>query len=247
VPTVDVVVPVYNEERDLPRNIPTLHAFLSSPLFPYSWRIVIADNASTDATPQVAQELAQGLPQVEYLRIERKGRGIALRTAWGRSQADIVTYMDVDLSTDLAAFPALVRAVAEEGYHLAIGTRLARGAQVRRSLRRTALSRAYMLLLKALLRVRFSDAQCGFKALQRPVAQKLLPLTKDEGWFFDTELLVLAERAGMRIAEVPVRWQEDPDSRVRVLPTAVQDLRGILRLLRERPWRALTAGAPKGP
>jgi len=243
--SVDVVVPVYNEERDLPRNIPILHSFLSSPVFPYSWRIVIADNASTDATPQVAQELAQSLPGVEYMRIEQKGRGIALRTAWGRSQADIVSYMDVDLSTDLSAFPALIRAVAEEGYHVAIGTRLARGAQVKRSLRRTFLSRSYMLILKATLHVHFSDAQCGFKALQRLVAQRLLPVTKDVGWFFDTELLVVAERAGYRIAQIPVRWHEDPDSRVRILPTVAQDLRGIWRLLRERPWQALAVqGSP---
>ncbi|MCS7276093.1 MAG: glycosyltransferase family 2 protein [Dehalococcoidia bacterium] len=235
--TVDVVIPVYNEERDLPRNVPVLHRFLSSEGFPYRWRIVIADNASTDATPQVAHRLARELPGVDYLRIERKGRGIALKTAWGQSQADVVSYMDVDLSTDIAAFPALVRAVAEEGFHLATGTRLARGAQVRRSLKRETLSRGYMLLLKLSLGVRFSDAQCGFKAARADAFRALLPLLRNDNWFFDTELLVIAERAGYRIAEVPVRWQEDHDSRVKVVRTAVEDVRGILRLLRERPWR----------
>ncbi len=242
--TVDVTIPVYNEEKDLPRNIPILHAFLSSPLFPYSWRIIIADNASTDATPEVGKELARSFSHVEYMRIEEKGRGIALRTVWSNSQADVVSYMDVDLSTELSAFPALVRAVVEEGYDVAIGTRLAKGAQVRRSWRRTFLSRGYMVLLKVALHVRFSDAQCGFKALRREVAQTLLPLTLDRGWFFDTELLVLAERAGYRIAQIPVRWEEDPDTRVRLLPTIVRDLQGVWRLTWQRPWRQL---APKKP
>ncbi len=242
--TVDVVIPVYNEEEDLPRNLPVLHRFLSGEGFPYRWRIVVADNASTDATPQVARRLADELPAVEYLRIERKGRGIALKTAWGQSQADVVSYMDVDLSTDIAAFPALVRAVAEGGYHLAIGTRLARGAQVRRSLKREVLSRGYMAVLKLALRVRFSDAQCGFKAARSDAFRALLPLLRNDNWFFDTELLVIAERAGYRIAEVPVRWQEDEDSRVKVLRTVVEDLRGVLRLLRERPWRLAPPPVP---
>jgi glycosyltransferase involved in cell wall biosynthesis len=235
--TVDVVLPVYNEERDLPRNLPVLHRFLSSEGFPYRWRIVIADNASNDDTPQVAQRLARELPGVDYLRIERKGRGIALKTAWGQSPAEVVSYMDVDLSTDIAAFPALVRAVAEGGYHLAMGSRLARGAQVRRSLKREALSRGYMLLLKLALRVPFSDVQCGFKAVRTDTFRRLLPLLRNDNWFFDTELVVIAGRAGYRVAEVPVRWQEDVDSRVRVLRTVAEDLRGVLRLLRERPWR----------
>lgn len=243
---VDIVVPVYNEEADLPRNLPVLHSFLSSELFPYEWRIVIADNASTDATPEVGQRLARELPGVAYLRLPQKGRGRALKAAWGDSRADVVSYMDVDLSTDLSAFPALVRAVIEEGYDLATGSRLVRGAQVRRSLRREVLSRGYMVLLKLLLRVRFHDAQCGFKAGRRPVVQRLLPLIRNDNWFFDTELLVLAEKAGYRIAEVPVRWQEDPGSTVRVLGTVLEDLRGVLRLLRQRPWRQLERASGPG-
>jgi glycosyltransferase involved in cell wall biosynthesis len=242
--TVDVVIPVYNEEQDLPRNIPVLYHFLQSEAFPYRWRIVIADNASTDSTPAVARRLSDELPGVEYLRIDRKGRGIALKTAWGQSQADVVSYMDVDLSTDLAAFPALVRAVAEGGYHLATGTRLARGAQVRRSLKREVLSRGYVALLKLALQVRFSDAQCGFKAARTAAFKALLPLLRNDNWFFDTELLVIAERAGYRIAEVPVRWEEDHDSHVKVLRTVAEDVRGIVRLMRERPWLSAPPPSP---
>lgn len=238
-PRVDVVIPVYNEEKALPRAIPELRGFLSGPDFPYEWRIVIADNASIDDTPAVGRGLSEQTPgEVEYVRIERKGRGFALKTTWGASIADIMSYMDVDLSTGLEAFPPLIRAIAEGGYGVATGSRLARKSKVDRSLKRTALSRGYNLIIKAMLQTRFSDAQCGFKAISREVAQKVLPLVQDNNWFFDTELLILAEKMGYRIKDVPVRWIEDRDTRVRIGATITEDLRGLWRMRRERPWRA---------
>jgi Glycosyltransferases involved in cell wall biogenesis len=238
-PRVDVVIPVYNEEKALPRSIPELRGFLSGPDFPYEWRIVIADNASIDDTPAVGRGLSEQTPgEVEYVRIERKGRGFALKTTWGASIADIMSYMDVDLSTGLEAFPPLIRAIAEGGYGVATGSRLARKSKVDRSLKRTALSRGYNLIIKAMLQTRFSDAQCGFKAISREVAQKVLPLVQDNNWFFDTELLILAEKMGYRIKDVPVRWIEDRDTRVRIGATITEDLRGLWRMRRERPWRA---------
>lgn len=236
-PEVDVVIPVYNEERDLPKNIPILHAFLSSPAFPHEWRIVIADNASTDRTPEASRALTQELSSVAYKRIPQKGRGRALKAAWGESTADIVSYMDVDLSTDLRHFPALIQAITERGCDIATGSRLARGARIRRSLQREVLSRGYVLLIRGMFLTSLSDAQCGFKALRREAAQKLLPRIKDNNWFFDTELLILAEKMGLRVGEVPVRWTEDPDTRVQIGKTVAEDLRGLWRLRTERPWQ----------
>ncbi|HEU4760228.1 MAG TPA: dolichyl-phosphate beta-glucosyltransferase [Dehalococcoidia bacterium] len=243
--SVDVVIPVYNEERALPQTVPRLRDFLSEPAFSYTWRIVIADNASLDRTPEVGRRLADEYgDEVEYVRIEQKGRGRALRQTWLESPMDILSYMDVDLSTELEAFPALISAIAGDGYDIAIGSRLARGARVTRSFSRTALSRGYNAIIKAVFRTRFSDAQCGFKAVSRPVAQELIPLTEDNNWFFDTELLIIAEKLGYRIKDVPVAWIEDPDTRVNVSRTVSEDLRGLWRLRRTRPWLSPSAPRP---
>jgi glycosyltransferase involved in cell wall biosynthesis len=238
VTTVEVVVPVYNEERALPVSIPKLREFLAGPDFPYQWRILIADNASIDNTPAVGRALASQYPgEVEYVRIERKGRGFALKQVWLASPMDIVSYMDVDLSTGLEAFPALIRAVADEGYDVAIGSRLAPGSQVERSLKRRILTRGYNTIIKAMFFTRFSDAQCGFKAVSKAAAQRIVPLIEDNNWFFDTELLILAEKMGYRVKDVPVRWVEDKDTRVKIASTVSEDLRGLLRLRIGRPWR----------
>jgi putative flippase GtrA len=229
---LDVVVPVYNEEGDLGPSIHRLHAYLSD-RFPFSWRITIADNASKDGTPLVAAALAAQLPGVRVVRLEEKGRGRALRTVWSASDAEVVAYMDVDLSTDLDALLPLVAPLISGHSDLAIGSRLARSARVVRGPKRELISRSYNRLLRLALRVRFSDAQCGFKAVRADRARTLLPLVRDSGWFFDTELLVLAERTGLRIHEVPVDWVDDPDSRVDIVATAVADLKGVWRLGRD--------------
>jgi glycosyltransferase involved in cell wall biosynthesis len=233
---VDVVIPVYNEAHVLEASITRLHGFLDEQL-PYRWRIVVADNASTDGTLAVAQRLVATLPQVDVLHLDEKGRGRALRRAWLGSEAGVLTYMDVDLSTDLSAFPALVDAVARDGYALATGSRLARGARTTRSLKRELISRTYNLLIKAAMWTRFSDAQCGFKAINRAAADELLPLVENNEWFFDTELLVLAEKSGYRIKDIPVRWIEDPDTRVKLGKTIREDLKGLWRLRTRRPYR----------
>jgi len=236
--SVDIVIPVYNEEHVLADSVATLRKFLAQG-FAHQYRIVVADNASTDGTLAVAQRLAQKHTDVASLHVPQKGRGRALRAAWLTSPADILSYMDVDLSTDLAAFPPLIEAIASEGYDVAIGSRLARGADIRRSLRREAISRGYNVMIKGLFFTRFSDAQCGFKAASRRAVQELVPLIENNEWFFDTELLILAEKAGYRIKEVPVRWLEDPDTRVNVPKTVWEDVRGLLRLRLRRPWRGL--------
>ena len=232
---VVIVVPVYNEEAILARSIRRLHRFLSDG-FPFTWRIVIADNASTDATPAVAAALERELGRsVAVRRLERKGRGRALRAAWSTSETRVVCYMDVDLSTDLRALLPLVAPLLSGHSDLAVGTRLAHGARVVRGPKRELISRAYNQVLRAALRARFSDAQCGFKAARAEALADLLPAIRDDGWFFDTELLVLAQRRGLRIHEVPVDWIDDPDSRVDIVRTALEDLRGVARLAADGP------------
>jgi putative flippase GtrA len=231
-PVLDVVIPVYNEQHTLAACVHRLHRHLVE-TFPYPFRITVADNASTDATAQVASELAAELGGVTVVRLAEKGRGRALKQVWLASDAPILAYLDVDLSTDLDALWPLVAPLMSGHSDLAIGSRLARGARVVRGARREVISRGYNHLLRAALGARFSDAQCGFKAIRADVAAELLPLVEDPTWFFDTELLVLAERSRLRIHEVPVDWWDDPDSRVDVVSTALDDLRGIRRLRRE--------------
>ncbi|WP_329454787.1 glycosyltransferase [Streptomyces sp. NBC_01497] len=236
-PVLDVTIPVFNEERDLAPCVERLHDHLSR-TFPYGFRITIADNASTDRTPQVAAELDARLPEVRSCRLEEKGRGRALHAVWSHSDAPVLAYMDVDLSTGLNALLPLVAPLISGHSDLAIGSRLARSSRVVRGPKREFVSRAYNMILKSSLSARFSDAQCGFKAVRADVAARLLPMVEDTGWFFDTEMLVLAERAGLRIHEVPVDWVDDPDSRVHIARTAVEDLKGVWRV-----GRALAKGA----
>ncbi|MGK5680672.1 glycosyltransferase [Actinoplanes sp. URMC 104] len=230
-PVLDVVVPVHNEEIDLEPCVRRLQAYLKSS-FPYRFRITIADNASTDSTADVARRLSADLAEVQWVHLPEKGRGRALKHVWTHSDAAVLAYMDVDLSTDLGALLPLVAPLISGHSDLAIGSRLARGSRVVRGAKREFISRSYNLILRGALAARFSDAQCGFKAIRSDVAARLLPMVEDTGWFFDTEMLVLAERAGLRIHEVPVDWIDDPDSRVDIVATAVADLKGIVRLLR---------------
>jgi glycosyltransferase involved in cell wall biosynthesis len=227
---IEVVIPVYNEERALEISVRRLRRYLDAS-FPFPTIITIADNASTDRTWEIASILSRTVDGIRAVRLDEKGRGRALRAAWLASDADVVAYMDVDLSTDLDALLPLVAPLVSGHSDVAIGTRLVRSARVVRGPKRELISRGYNLLVRATLHNEFSDAQCGFKALRRDAADRLLPLVLDNEWFFDTELLVLAERNGLRIHEVPVDWVDDPDSRVHITSTALADLKGIWRLV----------------
>jgi glycosyltransferase involved in cell wall biosynthesis len=233
VPTVDLIIPVYNEERVLAGSVERLRAWCADNL-PYAWRVVVADNASTDGTLDVAKTLAARDPDgTGYIHLEQKGRGRALKRAWLESTADAMCYMDVDLSTDLAMIPPLLRAIVDDGYDVAYGSRLSRQSDIERSLKREINSRGYITLIKLLFWTKFSDAQCGFKAISRRAAQALLPHVRDGEWFFDTELLILAEKNGYRLKEIPVRWVEDKDTRVR-FPQDIMKMGGNLVKLRLR-------------
>jgi glycosyltransferase involved in cell wall biosynthesis len=226
--TVDLVVPVYNEEVALPSSILSLTRFLDASLS-NPWRVVIADNASVDGTGEVARLLCEEDSRVDYLYLPQKGRGRALRAAWLASSADIVAYMDADLSTDLTHFPQLVDAL-ESGYDVAIGSRLSRESQVTRSFKREFISRTYNLLIKSMFLTPFPDAQCGFKALTKQAARSILPQVQNNNWFFDTELLIIAAKRGYRIKSIPVKWDDDPTSTVNIVGTATEDIKGLLRL-----------------
>jgi glycosyltransferase involved in cell wall biosynthesis len=228
---VDVVIPVYNEELDLGPSVAKLREFLKANC-PYRWRIMVADNASKDRTLEIAKELAARHPgEVTFIHLDAKGRGRALKAAWMASDADVVSYMDVDLSTNLRHFMPMIEPLVRGGYQIATGSRLMRGARVTRQLKREMISRGYNLIVKLMFPSRrFSDAQCGFKALSRKAVENLIPSIVDNNWFFDSELLLRAEQCGYRVWEVPVEWVEDLDTRVKIVSTAIEDLKGLWRV-----------------
>lgn len=226
---VNITIPVFNEETILPSSIATLHTFLREHCR-FEWEIVIANNASTDSTLEVARRLSSELDGVRVVHLDQKGRGRALKRVWTESRADILSYMDVDLSSNLYAFPPLIEALISGGFDLGTGSRLLKGSTTKRSFKREVISRTYNILVKLFFFTKFSDAQCGFKAITKEAAAKLLPKIEDTGWFFDTELLVIAEKTGYRIFDLPVSWVEDLDSRVKIIRTAVDDIKGLIRV-----------------
>lgn len=235
-PSVTIVIPVYNEALELAERIETLVGYCKANLGSYQWEIVIADNASTDKTLNIARQLEKKNPRVHALHLDKKGRGRAVKYAWTKSSSDFMAYMDVDLSTDLKHFPPLLQSLSR-GYDIAIGTRNAFGSRVYgRNILRTITSKGYILLIKLFFWVRFTDAQCGFKAVTREVVKTIIPHIKDDAWFFDTELLIYAEKSHLRIYEEPVTWVDNPGSTVRVMKTAQGDLEGLKRLFFTRPW-----------
>lgn len=234
---VKIVLPVYNEEEELEENVIKLRDFVSGNLSDYEVKIVIADNASIDQTPSIAKELAGQYGDLSFLRLEEKGRGRAIKRTWETGEADVYVYMDLDLSTDLKHLPNLINSLSK-GYDLAIGSRLLFNSKIiGRTVKREILSRTYNFLIKILFQTKFSDAQCGFKAISQKAARELLSKIKDNEWFFDSELLILAEKSRLKIYEEPVIWTDNPGSTVRVLKTVTGDLKGLLRLLITKPWK----------
>lgn len=227
--SVDVVIPVLNEAHVLAQSSKRVMAFLEE-RFHCNWRLVIIDNGSTDGTQDVALTLCEQYPRMQFLRLTQRGRGRALRHAWLQSRAEVVCYMDVDLSTGLEHLPELIGAIADEGYDASTGSRLMRESRTTRSFKREVISRIYNIFVKGVLFTRFSDAQCGFKAVSRRVVEQIIPQVVDQSWFFDTELLVLAEKQGYRVKDIPVQWIEDDDSRVKIFKTGWDDIKGVCRL-----------------
>lgn len=238
--SVEITIPVYNEEEELAKSVDKLLVYCEANLNEYEFSITIADNASIDSTPEIGKKLIEKSKKIRYKRFWEKGRGRAVKTIWQSSHADIQVYMDVDLSTNLKHLLPLIRSLENGSYDIAIGSRLLPGSRViERSVKREFISRMYNLLIKFFFMTRFSDAQCGFKAITSKTARALLPHIQDNEWFMDTELLVVGEKLGYKIYEEAVEWHDNPGSTVRVLPTAMGDMRGLLRLFIKRPWRKL--------
>ncbi len=228
-PLVDILLPVYNEEKVLEWSVNTLKDFLNKNVDFFDWIITIGDNASIDKTQEIAKELEKKYSDVHLYHINQKGRGRMVKYAWCHSKADVLAYMDVDLSTDLKCLLPLVQAILD-GYDISIGSRHYKGSHLERSIKREIISRGYLIILKLFLDFPFSDAQCGFKAVSKKVVKELIPIIEDNEWFFDTELLYRGYKAGYKIKEIPVHWIEDKDSRVRIIRTAWLDLVGVMRM-----------------
>ncbi len=236
-PSVNIVIPVYNEEAELETSMHTLVSYLSAHLADFRWIVTIADNASVDRTYAIATKLAKKNPRIYALHLDQKGRGRAVKHVWSQGEYDYLAYMDVDLSTDLQHIPPLLHSL-QRGYDIAIGSRNLRGSQIYgRNIIRTITSKGYIFLIKLFFWVHFSDAQCGFKAITKRVKDSLLPTIQDNEWFFDSELLIVGEKKGFRIYEEPVTWIDNPGSTVRVYKTAIGDLAGLYRLFLTRPWK----------
>ena len=236
-PTVDVVIPCLNEVKVIRDSLEkTLACFDANPQ--YQWRVIVADNGSTDGTSEVVRQMETEDPRVKALVLAIRGRGLALKEAWTTSTADVVSYMDADLSTDLVHLPKLIEMVVSGKCEVAIGTRLARGSKTKRSLKREITSRGYVAMIRATFpRLKITDAQCGFKALSRRAVNEIVPLIENRMWFFDTEMLILAQRKGLKIRELPVHWVEDPDTKVKIMKTAMEDIRGLARMRFSKPLR----------
>jgi glycosyltransferase involved in cell wall biosynthesis len=236
--SVEITIPVYNEEEELEGNITTLYDFCDKNLKTYDWHITIADNASSDNTPIIAAAMSKKYPKIIYFRLEQKGRGRAVKRVWSQSKCDYCIYMDLDLSTDLVHLPNILNKL-ERGYDIAIGSRLAKGARViGRTFLRELTSRALnFFFIQFFFHTHFTDAQCGFKGVTRNIVENLIPKIKDNEWFFDGELLIVGEKSGYKIYEEPVHWVDNPGSTVRLISTIYGDLMSIRRLLLTRPWK----------
>ena len=232
----EIVIPAYNEEAQVEKSVVKLREFLFENFKEKKWKITVADNASIDKTPEIMKDVATKFAEISYRRIEQKGRGRALKKAWGESEAKIVAYMDVDLSTQIKHIPELINSLENSDFSIAIGSRLLSTSVIKRSLKREIVSRIYNSIIKLMHGTKFSDAQCGFKAVRKDVFEKLRPKIENNEWFFDSEMLILAEKMGYKIYEIPVSWVDDMGSTVKIIPTAIEDLQGLLRLCKEKPW-----------
>jgi len=229
---IDIVIPVYNEAPILRKNVSRVVSFLELDSAYKDYKVIIVDNGSRDKTFEIAQELAVQYAKVNVIHLNQKGRGRALRKAWQESEADIVSYMDADLSTDLEAMHKLFNAIIIDGYDIAVGFRLSSVFRVKRTLVRSFLSYGYNLLIKIIWRIKeLPDVQCGFKALTKNAADAIVPKIENQNWFFDTELLILAYRRRCKIKFIPVKWEERLNGKVKILDTVFEDIVGIVKLL----------------
>lgn len=235
---LEIVIPVYNEARILKTNLLRLLAFIKRHHH-QRWLITVAINGSSDQSFSIAKALAAKSRNLQVIRLKKKGRGGALKYVWLKSRAKFVAYMDADLSVALKHVDDWLSCL-KQGFKIVIGSRNCHGSQVERGFVRTLVSYAYGLIVRYFLKLPVSDCQCGFKVVERRLAQRLCRKTKNNNWFFDTELLFWAHKEGLPIKEFPVRWRERKGSTVKILATSVEDILGITRL------RLIEAGIIRG-
>jgi len=231
---LNITLPCYNEERILKSNILRVFNFLKENVASDDWQIIIANNQSTDKTGQIGEELEKKFESIKHLEIFQKGKGVAIRESWQRFPADIYIFMDTDLATDLEALPRLIRAVKEEKFNVAIGSRFHPQSKVKRKLVRKIISFSYNLLRKILIGSKITDAPCGFKAVDKKIIQNILPQVKDEQWFFDSELVILAEKGGYKIKEIPIKWEDirekEDKSKVNTISLSLDYFKKLIKL-----------------
>jgi len=229
---VVLMLPVYNEERIIEDSVNTLHEYMKNNII-FDWKIVIVNNGSTDKTSKISKNLQKKYKNIDYVEIEKKGRGNALRESWKNYDADIYSYCDCDLATDISQLRELFDSI-DRGANISTGNRYKKDSQTRRTLTRLITSKTYLFLIKILFNTKVSDFQCGFKAIDKKTKDDIVTITKDNDWFFDTELLLLAEREGYNIAQIPVTWTEKriKDSKVRVIPASLNNLINLIKLKR---------------
>ena len=236
-----ITLPAYNEEDQLEKKVLQLSNFAKKKLTKIDYRIVIAENGSKDKTPTIARKLAKQIPNVDFYKHPEQGRGKALYALWEKRKTDCYVYMDVDLATDIKHTPELIDSILSKNHSLSIGTRNLKSSRVSRSLKRTIISKGYISLLKVIFKIKSSDTQCGFKAISLDAKERLWPLMDPinwtgAAWFFDAELIIIAEKIGLKIYEIPVKWNEAPDTTVQIQSTIQEDLNGIVRILKSKPW-----------
>jgi uncharacterized membrane protein YbhN (UPF0104 family) len=229
---VSVVLPAYNEANRIEDTVKVVKDTLEK--LDYGYEIIIAEDGSTDGTDEIAKRLSSRDPRIVHLHSDnRLGRGKALTNAMEIAKGDVVVYLDVDLSTDMDHLKELIDAVAKEGYDIATGSRLLKDSQTERPFKRDFASKVYNFLVRLMLGSKLRDHQCGFKAFKRSSVLKLLRDVKDNHWFWDTEVLVLAQRKGLRVKEIPVKWKQSGETKVKFTKDVLYMFSQILRMWME--------------
>lgn len=229
-PHVLLVIPIYNEEKIIENTVRETIKYLNENT-KYSYILVVADNASTDSSPEIVKNLQKEIPFLEYVRLPKKGRGLALHTVWKDFNAEVVAYMDADLSSPLTSLPNIIDPILNNESDVTFGSRLLPpGQAINRKGKRELTSQGYNFLLQFILGATFKDAQCGFKAISKEKFNQVEEEIKNQNWFYDTELLLISQYKGLRLKEVPITWVDDPDSSVKVFKTIVENLKEMGRV-----------------
>jgi len=229
---ISIAVPTFNEEKIIEQRINQLFDFCENNLKKYKWRIIVADNGSTDRTIKIIRKQKQKYSKLEYFHLKKLGKGLAIKKAWQDYLADVNIFMDADLATELKFTIPLINGITEEKYDLTIGSRYHKQSKCKRSLIRSMCSKFYNFILKIFFNIKLTDTHCGFKALSKSAVQRIIPKIKNNGLFFDTELLVLARYYNLKIKEMPVNWEDKNErkTKIKIIKTGLKYLKEIIKL-----------------